>query len=165
MSELQDMLEIVLNEARKYDISIISWSKNSYGEAQKGKVIKIPVPIDYDTLGVCFHEIGHIVLNHFDEKSKKLRYIEEYEAEQYAIQKLKEYNYYNKQYEYRAICHVLSKIAQSTNRGHNIKRVPKEIVKWTNLKINKWKKAKKVFIPIIDNVKRKKDIKINYKNR
>lgn len=164
MSELQDMMEIVLKEARKYDISITNWSKTSCGEAQEGKIVKIPVPVDYDTLGICFHEIGHIVLNHFDEKSKKLRYVEEYEAEQYAIQKLKEYNYYNKQYEYRAISHVLSKIAQSTNRGHDIRKVPKEIIRWTNLKINKWKGAKSVFVRITDGVRRKKDIKIKYKN-
>jgi len=162
MGELQDMMEIVLNEAKKHKISITNWSKSSCGSSTADNEIKIPVPVDYDTLGVCFHEIAHIALNHFDEKSKKLRYVEEYEAEQYAIQKLKEYNYYNKRYEYRAITHVLFKIAQSTNRGHNIKKVPKEIIKWTNLKINKWKEAQKVFV-VVDNVKRKKDIKIKYK--
>jgi len=60
MGELQDMMEIVLNEARKHNITIKNWSKSSCGETGEGRVIKIPVPVDYDTLGVCFHEIGHM---------------------------------------------------------------------------------------------------------
>ena len=163
MSELQVMMEIVLKEVKKHKITITNWSKSSCGEAREGKKIKIPVPVDYYTLGVCFHEIGHIALKHFEENTRKFRYVEEYEAEQYAIQKLKEYGYYNKQYEYRAINYVLSKIAQSKNRGHNIKEVPKEIAKWTNLKINQWKNARKVFVEINNNIKTKKDIKIKFK--
>lgn len=138
------MIEIVQKELDKHGIKVIKWSSSSCGFAEENKV-KIPKPIDYDTLGVCFHEIGHVVLGHFNEGST-LRYIEEYQAEMYAIQKLKEYGFYNKKYEYRAISHVLMKIAQAKNRGHNMKNVPKEIVKWTGLQVNKWNKAKKVFV-------------------
>jgi hypothetical protein len=81
-----------------------------------------------------------------DTPNGKTRYVEEYEAEMYAIQKLREYGFYNKKYEYRAISHVLMKIAQAKNRGHNMKNVPKEIVKWTGLQVNKWNKAKRVFV-------------------
>lgn len=139
------MIDIVQRELEKNNIKVIKWSNASCGLARDKRKIKIPKPVDYDTLGVCFHEIGHVVLDHFGEGST-LRYIEEYQAEMYAIKKLKEYGYYNKKYEFRAISHVLMKIAQAKNRGHNMKNVPKEIVKWTGLQVNKWNKAKKVWV-------------------
>ena len=46
----------------------------------------------------------------------------------------------------RAVAHVLMKLAQARNRGLNMDNVPKEIIKWTGLKINTWKKAEKVWI-------------------
>lgn len=141
------MMEIILSEVEKNNIKIQKWSRSSCGQAQRGRKIRIPKPVDYDTLGVGFHEIGHIVLGHMDdEPNGKTRYVEEYEAEMFAIQKLREYGFYNKKYEFRAISHVLMKIAQAKNRGHNMKKVPKEIVKWTGLQVNKWNKAKRVFV-------------------
>lgn len=165
MNNLQEMMQIVLDEVKKNNITIVKWSRETGGRAEEGRLIKIPIPIDNYTIGVCFHEIGHIVLKHFDAKVRKRGYIEEYEAEQFAIQKLKHYGYYSKKYEYRAIQYVLYKIAQSKNKGLDIREVPKEIVKWTNLKINKWKKAKFVYIEMEDDVKKKSDIKVKFKKR
>ena len=141
---MNDMQLIIESEVAKHNISIIKWS--GYGGRANGKGIKIPKPVDFMTFGTCFHEIGHVVLGHVIEGDKTRRYIEEYEAEQYAINKLKEYGFYNKTYEISGISYVLSKIAQAKNRGHNMKMVPKEIVRWTGLQINKWNKAKKVFV-------------------
>lgn len=153
------MMEIVLTETKRNNITIVDWSKSSCGYADPGRKIKIPIPVDFDTLGVCFHEIGHIVLGHKDDDTeKKSVYIEEFEAEQYAIQKLKQYGYYNKQYEFRAISYVLMKIAQAKNRGHNMKKVPKEIVKWSGLQINKWNSAKKVYVHHFSNLRSRKEI-------
>jgi len=162
MNETTDMRQIVENELSIHGISVKKWSNQSCGTAfMETREVKIPHPVDYDTLGVCFHEIGHIVHGH-DEKSGKTRYVEEYEAEQFAIQKLKEYGFYNKRYEYRAISYVLSKIAQARNRGHNMKNVPKEIVRWTGLQVNKWNKAKKVFV-CRNSYKRRSDIKVYFR--
>ena len=152
--ELEVMMGILLAEVKKNNINIVGWSKSSSGHADPGRKIKIPVPVDFDTLGVCFHEIGHIVLGHMDENPvKKPVYVEEFEAEQYAIEKLKEYGYYDKQFEFRAISYVLMKIAQAKNRGHNMKQVPKEIVKWTKLPINKWNAASKVHVQHLSGLK------------
>ena len=163
MNNLEKMQHIVETEMSQHGIVVKRWSKSSCGSAYHGTTeIKIPKPVDFDTLGVCFHEIGHVVLGHL-EKNDKTRYVEEYEAEQFAIQKLKDCGFYNKQYEYRAMAYVLSKIAQARNRGHNMKKVPKEIVKWAGLQVNKWNKAKKVFVSLRD-YKRKGDIKIYFSN-
>jgi hypothetical protein len=164
MMDLQKMMEIILNEVKKNNITIKKWNKKSHGKSEEGRLVEIPIPKSSYSIGVCFHEIGHIVLKHFDTEVRKLRYIEEYEAEQYAIKKLKEYGYYNKKYKYRAIQYVLSEIAQIKNRKkHDIKDIPKEIVEWTNLDVDKWSKAKRVHVEMFNNVKRKKDIKIKFK--
>jgi len=161
MSKLEAMQCIVENELSQRGITVKQWSKSSCGLAYYGSTeIKIPKPVDYDTLGVCFHEIGHVVLGHLEE-SGKTRYAEEYEAEQFAIQKLHEHGFYNKGYELRAIAYVLSKIAQARNRGHNMKQVPKEIVKWSGLQVNKWNKAKKVYVSR-GNYRKRSDIKIYF---
>lgn len=81
MSKLETMKTIVESEMSQHGITVKRWSKSSSGIAYKGSTeIKIPKPVDYDTLGVCFHEIGHVVLGHL-ENSDKTRYVEEYEAE------------------------------------------------------------------------------------
>ena len=160
-----DMRQIIEDELLLNNISVKKWSGSSCGSAYWNcRMVKIPVPVDYDTFGVCFHEIGHVVLGHVDRETQngKARYVEEYEAEQYAIAKLKEYGAYNKRYEYRAISHVLMKIAQAKNRGHNMKKVPREIVSWTGLQVCKWNKAKKVYV-FVDDYKRKQDIKVRFR--
>jgi len=155
------MRSIVELEMSQHGITVKQWSKSSCGSAYFGSTeIKIPNPVDFDTLGVCFHEIGHVVLGHL-EKCDKTIYVQEYEAEKFAIQKLNEHGFYNKRYEYRAMAYVLSKIAQARNRGHNMKNVPKEIVKWSGLQVNKWNKAKKVYVCRGD-YHRKQDIKFYF---
>jgi hypothetical protein len=145
---LNTMQKVLEKELKQNNITVRKWCRGSCGCAfHNSREVKIPKPVDFDTLGVCFHEIGHVVLGHVDEeKSGKTRYVEEFEAEIFAIKKLKDHGFYNKQYEYRAISHVLMKIAQAKNRGHNMKNVPREIVKWTGLQVCKWNKAKKVYV-------------------
>jgi len=162
-----DFEKIIQDELEKNNIQDVKICKNGQsGAVYYDGSLKIPRPVDFITFGYCFHEIGHYVLGHCDKKSpsqKKLSYVQEYEAEQYAIQKLKEYDYFNRDYEVQAIRYVLESIAQAKNRGHNINKIPKEIVKWTGMKINKWKKAKKVFVSRGQmDVKNKKDLKIKF---
>lgn len=150
---------IIEQELINNNITLHSWSRSSCGWADiKNREIKIPKPLDYDRLGVCFHEIGHVVLNH---SSGKPRYIEEYEAEKFAIEKLKQYNAYNKKYELRAIAYVLSKIAQAKNRRLNVDNIPAEIIAWTGLQKRKWKKANKVWVSR-GTVNKRSEIKVNF---
>jgi hypothetical protein len=163
---LNEMQKILEKELKHNKVKVRKWCRDSCGCAfHNTREIKIPKPVDFDTLGVCFHEIGHVVLGHVDgTKTGKTRYAEEYEAEMFAIDKLREYDLYNKQYEYRAISHVLMKLAQAKNRGHNMKNVPKEIVRWTGLQVNKWNKAHKAYVVVYD-YKRKGDIKVGLYNK
>ncbi|MDD5648874.1 MAG: hypothetical protein PHF86_00410 [Candidatus Nanoarchaeia archaeon] len=147
---MKNLKSIILKETKKYGIKIIKWNIDSEGCSYKPKKIEIPCPINEDTLGVCFHEIGHIVLKHFDNQKKK-RYIEEYESEQFAIQKLKQYGFDYKTYELRAINYVLFKIAWAKNKGHKMSEVPREIIRWTRLTPSKWDKAYRVKISLNEN--------------
>lgn len=49
----------------------------------KTRVLKCPRIVDRETLFFFFHEVGHIRCGHFDDKV--VTYVEEYEAERYAI--------------------------------------------------------------------------------
>ena len=160
---MNKMRQIVDNELTKHNVVVRKWTNGNSGRTYNNtKEIKVPYPVDFITLGICFHEIGHVVCGHMEMRNKKYRYIEEYEAEQYAIQKLKEYGFYNKQYEFSAISYVLTKLAQAKNRGHNMREVPKEIVKWSGLQVNRWNKAKKIFV-YHRYYKKKSDIVIQFR--
>jgi len=146
---VEEMQRIVEDEASRSNVQIRRWSQSSCGTAfWDTNEVKIPKPVDFDTLGVCFHEFGHVVLGHCGKTlAYKPVYVQEYEAEQYAILKLKEHGCYNRRYEIGAKAHVLMKIAQAKNRGHNMRDVPKEIVDWVELlQVNKWNAAKKVWV-------------------
>ena len=78
------------------------------------------------------------------------------------INKLKEYGLYKKFYEVGAISYVTLKIATAYNQGHKLKNVPKEIIKWTGIKINKWNKSKKIKVINNYHYKHKKNIVIKY---
>jgi len=92
------------------------------------KIIKIPRLITIENIALTFHEIGHIVLNHV--KSKKALYIEEYEAEQYALKKLREFNVHRyereayKKYLARAKRYVKNHISEDEEK------VRKTILNW-----------------------------------
>jgi len=156
-------LDIVRKELKKHNVRVVRWSTSCCGESYYAvtgkKTVKIPRPIDTETCGVCFHEIGHSIKQH---QYLQPSYFEEYEAEQYAIKKLKQYGIYSRKYEHDAILYVIEHIAKYYNEGNNLSEIPKKIVRWTGIKINKWKKSRKVTIDRAQTVKSKKDIKIQY---
>ena len=114
--------------------------------------IKIPTPNSVEQFGVAIHEIGHIVLGHCEKHGKYLKdsrpnYVQEYEAEQFAIEGLQEKGLDTTKYELRAKRYILENVAQATNRRHPITKVPQEIIDWLEIDTNKWGNAKKVFVP------------------
>jgi hypothetical protein len=139
-----EMKEIIEKEAAINGIVINRWKKSSSGGAAYNfihgnfKIIEIPIPNNYYCFGICHHEIGHLVLGHCVADRKKLNYVIEYEAEKYAIAKLKEYHSDYKQYELQAALYVLKILYRYQKRGHDMKKVPMEILLWTGLKGNKW---------------------------
>lgn len=100
------------------------------------KVI-IPRPTSIVGFARCWHEIGHFDLNH---TNKKRRYIEEYEAETFAIDKLKHYGVDTKSYTRIAKRYVMHQLQNSFKRGHTIDKVPVEIIKWYGKNFNQYKK-------------------------
>ena len=146
---------------KKYNISakIAKTVNGGYAychEKNKKRKIKIPKTISPYNLGVGLHEIGHIILSHCEYKKNELidqrpTYIQEYEAEKFAINHLKKIGFYTKQYEVEAIRYVMEVIAQGLNTDYYINDVPKKIIRWTGLNLNMWKKARKITVPNEEN--------------
>lgn len=114
--------------------------------------IKLPTPNSIDQFGVGLHEVGHIALGHCLKRGKYLidkrpSYIHEFEAEHYAIEGLIRNDLDFSGYEIRAKRYILENIAQATNRRHPISKVPIEIVEWLKIDVDKWARAKKVWVP------------------
>lgn len=157
---------------KKYNISAkitktgSAGSADHYEEKKKKHKIKIPKPIDPYMFGVGLHEIGHIILGHCKKKENKLiderpRYIQEYEAEKFAISNLKKIGFYTKLYEVEAIRYVMENIAQEINEHQSIDNIPKKIIRWTGLNLNTWKRARKIIVPRKEN----DNVNVNSKNK
>ena len=60
-------------------------------------IIKIPIISDIESVYVILHEIGHVILRHVEECLKPL-YIQELEAEKYALSILRKWNIHKEFY-------------------------------------------------------------------
>lgn len=158
---------IILKETKKYNISAVIKKNGDYLEGYSDKLGRIWIPDisrlkeeedQLYSLGIFFHEVGHIHLNHFRRQNCNVSYLEEYQASRFAIKKLKEYKLYKKSFSLYAIQYVIKKMAQAYNKGHNLNDIPDEIIKWTGIDIKKWKNAKKISVSVEKQIKSKKDI-------
>lgn len=164
--------KIIEFESKKYNVRSIKRTEGKFLEGKTDYLGNIFIPDisklyhEEDkiySLGVFFHEVGHIYLDHFaGSANNTCSYIEEYEATRFAIDKLKEYKLYKDCFRLFIIQYVISKIAQAYNKGHDLNAVPKEIVKWTGINIKKWQKYKKIKIIKGQEVKSRKDIVIQF---
>ncbi len=67
-----------------YNLNVTKINKGMNGTAYRdNNNIEIPHPKTDKSLSICLHEIGHKVLHH--KRSSKKRFIEEYEAWNYAL--------------------------------------------------------------------------------
>ena len=87
------------------------------------------------------HEIAHIING-----DTKPRYLDEFMADKFALDKFNEMGLDTTQFLKRMKWHVLSRVAMSTNRGHkNVSQIIKDF--YPNIKFDKWY-GKRVFVGI-----------------
>ena len=121
-----------------YNIEVKTWSKSSCGVAwENGRRVKIPEPTNVDRLCVALHEIGHI-RNGF----KGLNYIQEYNAEQYAINEATRLGYNTDDYEDRAKWYIIMNICKGFRRKLKVENIPQEIKDWCGIDFDKWEEAR-----------------------
>lgn len=74
---------IINDYLKKYDITVVSWSRKNYGWAKidGSRKVKIPHPVDEISFVVCLHEIGHVVTN----PPKCTNWLAEYQAAKFVF--------------------------------------------------------------------------------
>lgn len=108
------LMQIVRQHLDRYGIKVARWysydpestSVQSFYACMESNRVWIPKPVDTYTFYICMHEIGHIATG-----PRKYAYLQEMNAEQYAIRKLKQYRLEDpeivreaKEYVTRTIC-------------------------------------------------------------
>jgi hypothetical protein len=136
--------ELLRREIDESGVAVRRWKRNGGGEAMFGlRMVDIPRPMNAYLFGVAMHEIGHIALyRDMPEYNNLPKYMMEYHAELYAIDKLRKYGLPLMIYRAYAVKYVLSCLAQFKNAGGDIRTVPYDVRKWTRMKISKWTEAK-----------------------
>lgn len=90
--------------------------QDAYAACDGTRVIRCPVIRDLYTLGIFFHEVGHVVLGHADEP--KLRHIEEYEAERFATNLLRAWGFFPTPYWHSsARANIQDRIKEDQEKG------------------------------------------------
>ena len=160
----ENLTGILETELAAHGIAVGIWKRNNAGEADFTKgTVDIPKPKNDYTLGVAFHEIGHIFHNRQNASYITLpEYHMEYTAEIFAIAKLREYGLQTREYRAYATKYVLTCLSRYKNRGGDMSIVPKEIIKWTGLKMRKWNEARRITVrdEVVSHIA---DIRIDYK--
>lgn len=133
-------VEIIKYALKVRKIKVKKWVDSDGGGWAFMETREVILPRAKTILGFarCWHEIGHFEFNHLN---KKYRYIEEYEAEVFAISKLKEYGLDTRKYTRQAKLYVMHQLVKAFKRGHKKERIPKEIIKWYGKSFNKYKKS------------------------
>ena len=104
------------NEADARMIRVRLWRSSLTGCANVAKSeIEVPKPLTRKSLYIFLHEIGHVAIGHL---GKKKRHVEEYEAEQFAHERMRELGFaVPRSQTERAKAYVARKIGQAYARG------------------------------------------------
>lgn len=157
MNNYQDILD---KELKQNNVSVCKWSATSCGEAFWGtRTVKIPKPTNIDRLGICFHEIGHIVLEHDGIYLNKPVWKKEYEAERFALDKLDFYGIDSTEYRERARRHLIMILAKGHCRRLDFNKVDQEIKDFCGIDFSSWR-GRKVFVSGWGEPKHNKEFKI-----
>ena len=111
-----------------HKVKKITYAKGLYGHAYvKKRSIHIPPPTTRKRMYIIAHELGHLACNHIQNKK---RFIEEYEAERYAHNLMRQFHIkIPRPMTARAKRYVERKISQARSRGLKAP-VPREINLW-----------------------------------
>lgn len=102
-------------------------------------VIKIPKITDIESVYVIFHEIAHIKFNHCLNPFKRT-YMQELEAEQYALKSLRRFNIHKlfpKNYAFireRAISYIIINILYEIADGLKVKQITSSALQFCKMK-------------------------------
>ena len=112
-----------------HKVKKITYASGLYGHAYvKERKIHIPPPTTRKRMYIIAHELGHLACNHI---SSKKRFIEEYEAERYAHNLMRQFHIkVPRAMTVRAKNYVNNKILQAMARGLSTP-IPREINAWT----------------------------------
>ena len=110
------------------EVTNFKWRTSLTGRASYSKgMIASPKPKTRKALYIYLHECAHFVLH--KKKSSKKKYIQEYEAEKWAHEKMREYGIkVPRDMTKQAKKYVSYKIGQACRRG--LKKIDPEVKKW-----------------------------------
>ncbi len=154
MSKEAKYQSIVDAELKVNQITVRKWRPTSSGRAGWNRDVEIPRPTDEDRLQVCFHEIGHHVLGHCTWAKSLPRFVQEFDADMYALDKMTQYKVPITDAVYRRKeWHVLSRLAMAHNRGLAHSKIPARVNEWISgrgYSTSDWA-GKKVFVGVEKN--------------
>lgn len=129
----------IQRQVRKYNIRIHKRKfRTNVGRAWVHlNLVKIPFIHDIESIYIIFHEIGHIRFNHDD---KKWNYLQELQAESYALAQIRNIGIkklYPKEYKEvheRAKHYVMTNILYDIEVGLKVKDINVQALRFCNLK-------------------------------
>lgn len=125
-------MQIVRQHLDRYGIRVARWlpytedQTVTYYACMETYRVWIPKPVDTYSFYICMHEIGHIVTG-----PRKYAHLQEMNAEQYALRKLRQYKLSTKGIEAEAKEYVARSICEDVIwRGFPLHSVQPRITRW-----------------------------------
>lgn len=137
--ETIDYEKIIRSEIRKRKIRVQKWCteepENSYEAYISTRVVRIPKPVDSFHFHVCLHEIGHVVTG-----ERLYGYLQEYNAEKWAIERAEYYGLIDEDYIRDAKVYVLKHcITDVMLHGLKHTQIRKYVLDWIGLDYEEFK--------------------------
>lgn len=123
-----DYEAVIRKEIRQRNIRVQKWCidepDNGYEAYITTRVVRIPKPVDSFHFHVCLHEIGHVVTG-----ERLYSYLQEYNAEKWAIERALYYGITDDEYIKDAKLYVLKHCITDTIL-YGIKKIRPYVLKW-----------------------------------
>lgn len=123
-----DFEAIIRKELKMRNIRVQKWCveepPNAYEAYIESRLVRIPKPVDLFTFHVCLHEIGHIVTG-----DRLYSYLQEYNAEKWAIKRAEYYGIIDESYIRDAKLYVL-KYCITDSLVHGLDNIRPYVLEW-----------------------------------